>query len=483
MDLLFDATLLKATQLKKNLKKSKMETQKLHASSLGDGVGSQPKVPDEQENKTTSTNERTGIKPGVLDVPKYLSESENESWGDSGDDDDNKDENERKRYIDLVEKSVKDIIKDEVKSQLPQILPKEVSDYATPVIQCSILLNKIQKSKSYGGAQEQKDLYDALVKSYKLGKDLFESYGKVYSLKREREDKDKDEDPLAGSDQGLKKQKTSKDAEPSREEPVFETSNTEIPLNQGEDLGNTDDQSNIETWINKIAKAGKPPTTFDELMSTPINFSAYVLNNLKIENLTQKYLVGPAFNLLKGTCKSRVELEYHFKECYKAVTDKLDWTNLEGHKYPFDLSMPLPLIEDQGLQAVPANYFFNNYLEYLKGGSLNSKYMTSKAKTKATKCVVILKRVEDLQLGVESYQKKLNITRHETFRVFHDIASNLEMDYSPKRRWHKLDRKRSRIMIKVIDQQLFKRRLMRNLEKFVEGREYEEDFRLLEQTI
>ncbi|GJT77413.1 hypothetical protein Tco_1044138 [Tanacetum coccineum] len=45
---------------------------------------------------------------------------------------------ERKRYIDLVEKSIKDIIKDKVKSQLPQILPKEVSDYATPVIQSSI---------------------------------------------------------------------------------------------------------------------------------------------------------------------------------------------------------------------------------------------------------------------------------------------------------------------------------------------------------
>ncbi|GJU40935.1 hypothetical protein Tco_1193892 [Tanacetum coccineum] len=45
---------------------------------------------------------------------------------------------EKKRYIDLVEKSVKDIIKNEVKSQLPQILPKEVSDYATPVIQSTI---------------------------------------------------------------------------------------------------------------------------------------------------------------------------------------------------------------------------------------------------------------------------------------------------------------------------------------------------------
>nr|GEW58129.1 hypothetical protein [Tanacetum cinerariifolium] len=119
--------------------------------------------------------------------------------------------------------------------------------------------------------------------------------------------------------------------------------------------------------------------------------------------------------------------------------------------------------------------------------------------------VVILKRVEDLQLGVESYQKKLNITRPETFRfdissmtpytaynnpqgiiyldkfqrnrlmrsdelykfcdgtlssvqkVLHDIAYSLEMNYLPKRRWSKLDRKGTRIMIKEIDHQLFKR--------------------------
>ncbi|GKB22970.1 hypothetical protein Tco_0862371 [Tanacetum coccineum] len=134
-----------------------------------------------------------------------------------------------------------------------------------------------------------------------------------------------------------------------------------------------------------MAKIGKPLTTFDELMSTRIDFSAYVLHNMKIENLTQEHLVGPAFNLLKGTCKSRVELEFHFEECYKAVTDKLDWHNPEGHEYPFDLSKPLPIIEDQGRQVVPANYFFNNDLEYLKGGSSSGKYTTSTTKTKAAK--------------------------------------------------------------------------------------------------
>ncbi|GJT98149.1 hypothetical protein Tco_1093667 [Tanacetum coccineum] len=67
--------------------------------------------------------------------------------------------------------------------------------------------------------------------------------------------------------------------------------------------------------------------------------------------------------------------------------------------------------------------------------------------------------------------------------VLHDIASSLRMDYLPKISWRKLDKRRSRIMIKVIDQQLFERRLMRNLEKFIGEREYEEDFTMLERTI
>ncbi|GJU83006.1 hypothetical protein Tco_1285371 [Tanacetum coccineum] len=51
-------------------------------------------VPDEQEDKTTGTDEGTGTKPGVLNVPKYLCESENESWGDSGDDERNDDDSD-----------------------------------------------------------------------------------------------------------------------------------------------------------------------------------------------------------------------------------------------------------------------------------------------------------------------------------------------------------------------------------------------------
>nr|GEU92123.1 retrovirus-related Pol polyprotein from transposon 17.6 [Tanacetum cinerariifolium] len=91
MDLLSDVALLEASQLKKALKKSKQDTHMLHTSGSGDGVGSQPKVHDEQQEETTGTNEGIGTIPRVLDVPKYQYESENKSLRDSDDDNNNDD--------------------------------------------------------------------------------------------------------------------------------------------------------------------------------------------------------------------------------------------------------------------------------------------------------------------------------------------------------------------------------------------------------
>ncbi|GJV66499.1 hypothetical protein Tco_1482008 [Tanacetum coccineum] len=523
VELLFDAALLEAAQVKEAFQKNKKDSNMILVSGSGDRVGSQPKVLDESQDKTTGTDERTGTKPGVLDVSKDHSESENESWGDSKDDDSNDDvsddvskgdddvdsagdgdndasdnestdsaeeENPNLTLKDDEEEETQDdeyvhtsdsyasndketnddyrefngeeydeLYKDvnvtsnvtkhakkgkvmqrllmllrrmflkkshssnkflnldnvppadnEVDSMInvkvnheesstqappllivpvtaipvtsttaativtliimpitpiPQLLtpnpvpttePMTSSNTALPDFaslfgfdqRVSALEQELSQVKQVDHSaqilakipaimdehltvEQHRDLYDALVKSYQLDKDLFDSYGKVYSLKRGREDKDKDEDPPAGSDQGLKKRKTSKDVKPPKgskskesksssskgsksqskssgksaqaEEPVFETANTEMPKDQGDDLGNTEDQPNVEeatkydwfkkperpptpdrdwnagkqidfrppqTWISKIAKAGKPPLTFNELMSTPI---------------------------------------------------------------------------------------------------------------------------------------------------------------------------------------------------------------------
>ncbi|GJW63499.1 hypothetical protein Tco_0115383 [Tanacetum coccineum] len=148
-----------------------------------------------------------------------------------------------------------------------------------------------------------------------------------------------------------------------------------------------------------------------------------------------------------------------------------------------------------------------------------------------TRSIVIQRRVEDLQLGVKSYQKKLNLTKPDTYRsdlkrreaysaysnprgfiyqnkdkknrlmridelhkfsdgtlndvrtALNDRLKGIRMKYLPQTIWRQSDRDKAAAMIQAIDKQLKTRRIMRSLEKFVGGRPYEGDFRLLQRTI
>ncbi|GKD59506.1 hypothetical protein Tco_1297015, partial [Tanacetum coccineum] len=238
----------------------------------------------------------------------------------------------------------------------------------------------------------------------------------VPPTQKKRRHDDNDQDPPAGPNHGLKERKTHKDAEPSKrpkstglskgttqsqlkptgksvqaEETVFEAADTDMPLNQGD--GTVDDGPE-QDWLNDLANIENPPLTFDDLMRTPIDFSSFSMNRLKISKLTKADLVRPVYNLLKGTCKSCVKLECNMEECYRALSDQLDWNNPEGNHCPYDLNKPLPLHESRGRLTVPVDFFFNDDLEYLRGGSTNRKYTASITKTKAAKYEI--KGIEDM---------------------------------------------------------------------------------------
>nr|GEV45652.1 hypothetical protein [Tanacetum cinerariifolium] len=357
----------------------------------------------------------------------------------------------------------------------------------------------------------------------------------------------------------------------------------------------------IQPWISDLAKQADSRSSFNELMDTPVDFSAFLMNQLKVDILTPKLLVGLTYEPMKGLCKSLVELEFFLEEVYKATTDQLDWNNPERHKYPHNLLKPLPLIPNsRGRRVIPFDHFINNDLEYLRGGAFSRKYTTSVTKTKAeyyghikwiedlvprimwsqepvsydkyalwgichwghkrqqfygfavnresardvyskhddnlykfkegdfkrlriqdikdmllllvqgkltnltveerfafnvslrmfTISIVIQQRVEDLQLGVKSYQKKLKLTKPDTDGTLNDVRTTLDdrlkgirMKYLPQAIWRKSDKERATAMIQAIDKQLKMRRIMQSLEKFVGRRLYEGDFRMLQRTI
>ncbi|GJX92082.1 hypothetical protein Tco_0345408 [Tanacetum coccineum] len=215
----------------------------------------------------------------------------------------------------------------------------------------------------------QKNLYNALIESYNSDKDIFTSYGDVVTLKRGRDDQDKDEDPSAGSNRGSKRRRSGKEVESSRELTHIESKSTisskGASRSQPKSLGKSaqaeehgqkvddlEEQSHQEfntgnndaTPVRELAQASGTQSLFNEFLATPIEFSAFIMNRLKIKNLTQDVLTGLTYDLMKGTCKSVVELEYHLEEVFKATNDQLDWQNPEGRPYPHDLSKLLPLI-------------------------------------------------------------------------------------------------------------------------------------------
>nr|GEW44088.1 hypothetical protein [Tanacetum cinerariifolium] len=225
---------------------------------------------------------------------------------------------------------MKTIIKEQVQAQVSKIMQKiENSSFTLRIQLKKILIDKMKENQSVNISDIQKNLYNALVESYNSNKDIFSSYGDVVTLKRGRNDQDKDEDPFVGSNQGSKRRRSDKEAKSSKEQ------------------------------IHKESK-------------------------LKINNLTLEVLTGPTYDLIKGTYKSVVELEYHLEEVFKDTNDSLDWHNPEGKPYPYDLSKPLPLIQNKrSRQVIPWDYFINYDLKYLKDGSLSYKY-TIVTKTKAT---------------------------------------------------------------------------------------------------
>nr|GFB92342.1 hypothetical protein [Tanacetum cinerariifolium] len=398
-------------------------------------------------------------------------------------------------------------------------------------------------------------------------------------------------------------------------------------------------QGDAQSWISDLARQTDARSSFNELLDSPIDFSNFIMNRLNVDTLTHELLAGPTYQLMRGSCTSLTELEYHLKEVYKATTDQLDWVNLKGQQYPHNLLQPLPLILDnQGHRVIPFDHFINNDLEYLRGGASIRKYTTSVTKTKAadyghiksiedlfygyavnresaldvyskrriiavtalkivewhdyklldwilvrrdddqiykfkeddfkrlrlqdiedmllllvqgklsnltveerfafnvslrmfTRSIVIQRRVEDLQLGVESYQKRLNLTKLDTYRpdlkrceaytahsnprgfiyqnkdkknrlmridelhkfsdrTLNDVRNALDdrlkgirMQYLLTTIWRRGNKDRVAAMIQAIEKMLKTRRIMRSLEKFVGGRLYEGDFHMLQRTI
>nr|GEX13947.1 hypothetical protein [Tanacetum cinerariifolium] len=351
-----------------------------------------------------------------------------------------------------IKKIIKERVKDQVKAQVSKILPRikqavneqledEVltrSSYSSRTSYAvaadlsemelkKIFIKKMEGNKSIQRSDAQRNLYKALVDAYESDKIILDTYGETVTLKRRRDDdEDKDEEPSAGPDRGSKRRRKVKS--PNQQAFYRKLLTRALAgLQQGPDLDRRRQASlllqrslcrlplrwksppiwslkqtllavhgSIKPWISELAKQADTRSSFNELMDTPLDFSNFIMNQLRVDTLTLELLAGPTYDLVKGSCKILIELEYHLEEVYKATTDQLDCVNPEGQQYPHNLLLPLPLIpNNRGRRVIPVVHFINKDLKYLRGGASSRKYTTSVTKTKAADYKHI-KWIEDL---------------------------------------------------------------------------------------
>ncbi|GJY15588.1 hypothetical protein Tco_0386010 [Tanacetum coccineum] len=428
------------------------------------------------------------------------------------------------------------------------------------------------ENKSFNRNLANHALYHSLMESLIEDENAMDK-GVADTVKNHKRQHDDDEDPSVGPNQGKKeKRRRTKELESSKKPSTTkETSKDDAVNTASENVVRDDDQPQDtsepktnktlnedwfkqpprpptpdpkwnkrqvvldqpeQPWFNQMNSATKDPLTFNDLMAALIDFFKYVLNRLKIDNLTQDLLLGPAYNLLKGTCTSIIELKYNFQECFNALRDKFDWNNPEGDQYlktsdpetTYTTSITktksaryeIVGIEDITLTLWKGNFvdlYLNDIKDMLllavqhKLFHLNESDIVEfiVALSMFKRSVIIKRQVEDLQLGVESYQKKLNITAPQktfleiklkelytpsykppgviyeelykqkrvmradelykfsdgTLKNVHDKLHhrilNFHLGYNDKmsrRKWTAIDKKRSELMVELIDKQI-----------------------------
>nr|GEW21994.1 retrotransposon protein, putative, Ty1-copia subclass [Tanacetum cinerariifolium] len=300
------------------------------------------------------------------------------------------------------------------------------------------------------------------------------------------------------SSQGSRSRQVSASKSALAEEPMQTTSQMEVPSHPKFDTGVDDQPIDEEPSArpdrgSKRRREGKEPESVSaptetatrsagrssqgsrsrqrSLCRLPLRWKCPPIRSLiqlRVDTLTSELLAGPTYNLMKGSCKSLIELEYHLEEVYKP--QQINWTSsilkgvshwgrkrqqfygfavnresardvyskrriiavtelkiVEWHSYKH-LDWITVRRDDDKLYMFKEGDFkrlriqdIEDILLLLVQGKMTNltvkeRFAFNVSLRMFIRSIVIQRRVEDLQLGVESYQKKLNLTKPDSYR-------------------------------------------------------------------
>nr|GEY67008.1 hypothetical protein [Tanacetum cinerariifolium] len=240
-----------------------------------------------------------------------------------------------------MKKIIKGQVKNLVKEQVSRILPG-IEESVNATLEAEVLTRSSQSSRT----------------SYAIAADLSEMELKKILIKKMEGNNEDDrmmirKDPPLDQTGGIK----DKTKEVSRHQLALHLKKqprVQADLPQGLNLDKC-------LPISDLASQTDARSSFNELLDTPIDFSNFIMNRLNVDTLTPDLLAGLTYELMRGSCTSLTELEYHLEEVYKATTDQLDWVNPEGQQYPHNLLQPLPLIPDNRDRRIQQPIDYNKH--------------------------------------------------------------------------------------------------------------------------
>nr|GEY53376.1 hypothetical protein [Tanacetum cinerariifolium] len=115
------------------------------------------------------------------------------------------------------------------------------------------------------------------------------------------------------------------------------------------------------------------------------------------KKLKKSYLEGLSFKVVKVFHENIISLQFQMEECHRLLTDQVDLVDPEGHRLVPDVSKSLPL------RGPPGQACSTTYLD-------QTKFIFTTQSTCGSGALLSDNVWGDLQLDIESYQTKLNLT-------------------------------------------------------------------------
>ncbi|GJV30698.1 hypothetical protein Tco_1387146 [Tanacetum coccineum] len=247
------------------------------------------------------------------------------------------------------------------------------------------------------------------------------------------------------------------------EETVFKAAYTNMPLNQGDDTGNTDEQPNVEavTKDDFFKKPIRPPTP-DPEWNTRKSVDDALEQNFFFNN-DLEYLRRGSTDIKYSTSTTKTKAaKYEIKGIEDMVPKlwspiKVTYDKVSRH----DVYSTMRILSVTSV-TVDKWYGYGHLKEIVVRRADQKLYKIMEGDfprlhLNDIEDMLLLIRVEDLQLGVKSYQKKLNITKPQTRDA--DIY------------FKELYTTHSKPQGVIYEDKLKRKRLMRNdeLYKFIDG--------------